>query len=61
MIWIGGSQIFLIMAIDTFNTKHIEAHHAFRLVTLVAVSGTVCTQQRKPSFLMYLVNIADKP
>lgn len=61
MIGIGGSQVVLTVAIDTFHTQRLKLEVRNRSMTVGTISSIVCSQQGKSTALMQLRDVGNQP
>lgn len=61
MIGLGGRQIILLMAIETFHTQRLEPQQRSRWMARLAIGRGMCTQQWKAAELMDFGDILNDP
>jgi hypothetical protein len=61
MIGIFCRDVIIRMAVDAFYSGHIKPDGIFRFMALAAISCSVCSEKRKPAYIMYPVDIVHKP
>ncbi len=61
MVGAGCGQILVAVAINTFNTKRVEAQQRSCFVTIVTVGCNVCPEQRETAMPVNINNVANNP